>query len=173
MTGEQRFPEDRVKHLEMIQAVIARLGSDSFVVKGWAVAVSGVFLGFAVSNEEPLLAMLSVIPTLMFWLLDTYYLRAERLFRMLYDRTRQLDRDDYEPFAMDATASTFIQTLSIAERKKASGWRIAFSRTLLWLYAALTLAAGGVTWIAHAGAGNASESSKRVSHVLGHPGKHH
>jgi len=35
----------------MVQAVITRLGNDSFLVKGWAVTVNGVFLGFAVSSK--------------------------------------------------------------------------------------------------------------------------
>lgn len=91
-----------MKHLEMIQAVISRLGTDSFLVKGWTVTVSGAFLGFAIDNEEWGLALAGVLPALLFWGLDAYFLRAERLFRALHDAVRT-GSPKVEPFSMAAT----------------------------------------------------------------------
>lgn len=31
------FSDARIKHLDMVQAVVARLGGNGFVVKGWAI----------------------------------------------------------------------------------------------------------------------------------------
>jgi hypothetical protein len=71
------FEENRIKHLEMIQAVISRLGTNSFLVKGLAVTVSGAFLGFAVSGKEWGLALAGLLPVMMFWYLPS--LRARQL----------------------------------------------------------------------------------------------
>lgn len=167
--AETQFSPDRVKHLEMIQTIIARLGSDSFLVKGWAVAATGVFLGFAVGNDQPWLALPSVLITAMFWGLDTYYLRSERLFRLLYDRVRELDRNDYEPFAMNATADDFIDSLSAEDRKRVARKSVAFSGTLLWLYIALALAAGAVAWATATQLEDDSARQQRGSHLLSRP----
>src|SRR4051794_12627940 len=96
----EAFSPDRVKHLELIQAVISRLANHSFLVKGWAVTLAGIFFGLAVSSSNPGLALVSLAPTILFWGLDTYYLRSERLFRALYERARTASAE-YEPFAMD------------------------------------------------------------------------
>ena len=134
-----QFSETHVKHLEMIQAVITRLGNDSFLVKGWAVTVSGVFLGLAINGSRPALALIGLVPTLMFWSLDTYYLRSERLFRVFYDHARR-QAPGYSSFAMDGTGPAFISSLSEVDRDKASWWKTAWRPTLRWLYLALLLA---------------------------------
>lgn len=167
--AENPFSAERIKHLEMIQAVIARLGGDSFLVKGWAVAVTGVFLGFAVSNDEPWLALPSVLISAMFWILDTYYLRSERLFRLLYDRVRNLGRSDYEPFAMNATAREFIDSLGARDRERVARLRVAFSGTVLWLYLALAVAAGVVAWVTAAQVEDDSARQEHRSHLLSRP----
>lgn len=42
MSNYQDFDEARIKHLELIQAVIGRLGINGFLMKGWALTVAGV-----------------------------------------------------------------------------------------------------------------------------------
>lgn len=153
----------------MIQSVIARLGSDSFLVKGWAIAATGVFLAFAVGNDQPWLALPSVLISAMFWVLDTYYLRSERLFRLLYDRVRQLDRNDYEPFAMNATADDFIDSLHADDRNRVARGSVAFSGTVLWLYIALVLAAGAVAWTTATQIKDDSARQQHSSHLLSRP----
>jgi hypothetical protein len=128
------FEEGRIKHLEMIQAVIGRLGTDSFLVKGWAVTVVGAFLGFAVRAEDPELALASLFPTLLFWGLDAYFLRSERLFRALYDHVRN-GPEGVPPFFMSATSNDFVS--SLAERRAASWWNTVWRPTLLIFYGAL------------------------------------
>lgn len=142
MTGDyDSFEDHRIKHLEMIQAVIGRLGNDSFLVKGWAVTVAGVFFGFAVNKSDAGLAVVSLLPTLLFWGLDTYFLRAERLFRVLYDHVRR-PSSSVEPFLMAATSPTFVKALPLGrERDAASAWKTFKSTTLLIFYAGLVLSA--------------------------------
>jgi hypothetical protein len=105
MPGYDDFPDNQIKHLEMIQAVVARLGGNGFLIKGWAVTVAGAFIGFAVDRRQWGLALLALAPTLLFWLLDASFLRNERLFRDLFDRVRQ---GIEPPFYMGATAPDYV-----------------------------------------------------------------
>jgi hypothetical protein len=89
-----------VKHLEFIQAVVTRLANDSFLMKGWALTVSGAIYGFAVNATSGPLAAIGLMPVAVFWGLDAYFLRQERLFRALYDRVRRRD-PAVEPFSMN------------------------------------------------------------------------
>ena len=92
-----------LKHLEFIQAVITRLANDSFLMKGWALTVAGAFYGFAVKGTNWKLAAIGLMPVLVFWGLDAYFLRQERLFRRLYNQVRERN-PRIEPFAMNAAA---------------------------------------------------------------------
>jgi hypothetical protein len=92
-----------LKHLEFIQAVITRLANDSFLMKGWALTVAGAFYGFAVKGTSWKVAAIGLMPVLVFWGLDAYFLRQERLFRGLYDQVRQRN-PRIEPFSMNAAA---------------------------------------------------------------------
>jgi hypothetical protein len=140
--GYDSFSEKHVKHLELLQAVIGRLGNDSFLVKGWAVTVAGVFLGFAVNSHDASLALASLLSTAFFWGLDTYFLRSERLFRVLYDYVRR--RQGIEPFFMAATSDAFMNRLSHGNEQDQSArlWRRAFwSPTLRTCYGGLAVSA--------------------------------
>lgn len=95
-------PEERMKHLEMIQGVIGRLSTNSFFVKGWSVTLAAALFAFAVQNEEWVFSALGVLAVLVFWLLDAYYLRHERLFRELYNDAR-LSTSTVQEFSMDTT----------------------------------------------------------------------
>lgn len=88
-TASAEPTDAQVKHLEFIQSVIARLATNSFLAKGWAITVAGALYGFAVSHLNPWIALLGVVPAVAFWWLDGYFLRAERLFRLLYDDARR------------------------------------------------------------------------------------
>jgi hypothetical protein len=90
MTSEaDRITDHQVKHLEMIQAVVARLGNGSFLIKGWTMTLSGVLLGLAANRSSWRIGLMAVVPVVGFWMLDSYYLRQERLFRALYEEARK------------------------------------------------------------------------------------
>jgi hypothetical protein len=136
VAGYESFDTNRVKHMEMIQAVVARLAGNSFLIEGWALTLTGAFLGFAVNENDAGLAAGALVPILVFWMLDTYYLRAERLFRLLYDRVRTRP-DAVDPFFMGATRATFVASVSA----DISSWRKTIWRlTLSGFYALLIVA---------------------------------
>jgi len=99
MTSEQ------LKHLEFIQAVIARMAGNSFLLKGWSVTLSTAVIGFAVAKDSNLkFAVLALLPPALFLFLDAYYLHQERLFRGLHNRIRLMDEQEWKKnglFSMD------------------------------------------------------------------------
>jgi len=137
------FDDSRMKHLEMIQLVVSRLGTDSFLVKGWAATLTSAFIGFGINEGNWGLALAASGPATVFWLLDAYFLQAERLFRRLFEAVRT-GEPGVEPFFMSATATEFKKNLGEA----APSWLgTAFSRTLLLFYGALLGSALGVAVI--------------------------
>lgn len=86
-----------VKHLEFIQGVVNCLGRNSFLLKGWsmAVLVAGALLMVRLRPDQPLLALTLLVPVVGFWLLDAYFLWQEWLFRAEYDRVRLQDGTDF------------------------------------------------------------------------------
>lgn len=139
MSDYAAFDQSRIKHLELIQAVISRLGNDSFLVKGWAVTVTGALIGFAVDRSKPGLALVGFVPVLAFWIMDTYYLRSERLFRVLYEAVRSGD-GRVEAFQMNATAPEMVTKLCGAGWHQASRRATFLRPTLVVFYAGLGLA---------------------------------
>ena len=91
-------PEKVVKHLEMTQAVINRLGSNSFLVKSWSmtIIVAAMVLIARQNIQNPDFVLLLILPALGFWILDGYFLRQERLFRQIYDEIRVQSDTDFE-----------------------------------------------------------------------------
>jgi hypothetical protein len=118
----QNLEPDRIKHLEMIQAVVARLANEAALIRGWALTVSSAFFGFAAQSLSSRVAAVGILPVLAFWGLNAYYLRAERQYRNLFDRVRNREVD-VEASSMDARCETV-----------ASWWRTIWSRTLSAFY---------------------------------------
>ena len=62
----------KIKHPEFIQAVINRLASDSFQMKGWCVVlVATLFILLARQGQVEFIAV-ALIPVIAFWGLDGY-----------------------------------------------------------------------------------------------------
>lgn len=98
--------ETKIRCLEMIQGVINRMASNSFALKGWAVTlVAGVFV-LADKACDKTYFLVAYIPVFIFWLLDSYYLYQERLYRKLFAVTRKLPEAEVD-FDMNANKEEF------------------------------------------------------------------
>lgn len=86
-----------IKHLEMTQAVINRLGSNSFLLKGWSMTIVALSMVLTARYglQHPYIILAFFLPVLGFWLLDGYFLWQERLFRKVYDEVRQKNDTDF------------------------------------------------------------------------------
>ncbi len=94
--------ERKYKHLEMIQGVINRLSTNSFLIKGWSVVVVSALFALSAADSRPAFVFLAYIPAIVFWGLDGFFLWQERLFRRLYDHVRML-KDEEIDFSMNTT----------------------------------------------------------------------
>ena len=94
----------RIEHLQLIQGVIDRMARNSFAIKAGSATIVAALLAVAFSSSSTKIAAVSVLPLLILWGLDGYYIRQERLFRCLYDWVRRgqppiFGGDEY--FSMD------------------------------------------------------------------------
>lgn len=104
----------------MIQAIITRMAGNSFVIKGWSITLVAALFALGAANTEGLFVYLAYFPAFMFWSLDAYFLRQEKLFRMLYDHVRELDE-------VQVDFSMYTERFN-AEVDRA--WNVAWSHTL-------------------------------------------
>ena len=95
--------ENQIKHLEMIQGIINRMNTNSFQIKGFTVAIVSALLTLYSRNQNSWLIAIGIPPILILWILDSYYLQHERIFRGIYNDiinpSRKLVIKDFEmPF---------------------------------------------------------------------------
>ena len=79
---------NKEKHLDYVMNTIERMARCSFMCKGWAIALAGAMLAFNVKSSNKIAFAMAVIPILLIWGLDAYYLRQEKLFRVLFEDVR-------------------------------------------------------------------------------------
>jgi len=88
--------EEKLKHLEMIQGVINRMASNSFLLKGWSVVLVAALFALAAKDSSVDFIYLAYFPAIAFWSLDGFYLRQERLYRKLYDKVRSQKEEEID-----------------------------------------------------------------------------
>lgn len=81
--------EAKLKHLEFIQAVIARLSTTSFLVKGWSITLAAGLYTLSENNTNIDGLLLIAFTVFILWTLDGYFLVLERGFRNLYNEVRK------------------------------------------------------------------------------------
>jgi len=85
MTDLGTTSEDKRKHLEFIQGVINRMASNSFLFKGWSITIIAAISAFATKDANPMLMVVPIVSTILFWSVDAFYLLLERNFRNVYN----------------------------------------------------------------------------------------
>lgn len=81
----------KIKHLEMIQGIVSRLAKNSFLIKGWSVTITSAIFALGAKGDNESYFAIAIIPVVIFWILDGYFLWQERLFRRLYDEVRTMN----------------------------------------------------------------------------------
>jgi hypothetical protein len=132
--GDTAFSDARIKHLEFIQAVVARLATDSFLMKGWALTVAGAVYAFAAGHRDPWVAAIGFMPAFAFWFLDAYFVRKERQFRALYDDVREPGTE----------IPLFSMNINACEPLPSQRWTKVILSITLWPFYGLIVAVGGI-----------------------------
>ena len=73
------------KHLELVQGVIMRMAENSRSCKVWCVTLVAAVLVLVARTGEANHALIALGPTVLFYVLDSYYLSLERGFRRLFN----------------------------------------------------------------------------------------
>ncbi len=120
--------DKKTNHLNMIQNVITRMGTNSFALKGWSVGIMVAVYAFA-GNSNVKAVIVTVMPLIIFWFIDSYYLMLERKYRCLYDYVREKDEQKID-FSMDLRDIK----IDLKDVKKYSFFGIFFSKTIFPFY---------------------------------------
>jgi hypothetical protein len=110
-----------IAHLGFIQAVISRMGSNSFLLKGWSVTLVAAIFALSAKDADQRFVMLAYFPILVFWILDAFFLHQEKLFRKLYE----------EVAAGNQSSDCFSMNTNVVKGQVESMAAVAFSKTLL------------------------------------------
>lgn len=92
--------DDRIRHLEMLQAAIARMAGAAAAIKNLSLIIGAGALAFLATSKEPTLALFAALLTVAFWFLDARYLQQEKWFRDMFDKERGLDPTEPASFVM-------------------------------------------------------------------------
>ena len=80
------FESDAVQsYLNILQGVVARMASNSANCKTWCISLVSAILVVIADKSKPNYAWIALIPIVLFFLLDSYYLGQERNFREIYN----------------------------------------------------------------------------------------
>lgn len=71
-------------HLDIMQGVIQRMAANSSACKTWCISLVSAILVVAADKAKPQLVWIALLPTVMFFCLDTYYLAFEKGLRDSY-----------------------------------------------------------------------------------------
>jgi uncharacterized protein (DUF486 family) len=126
----------RVKHLEMLQTIVGRMAAYGATLKNYCLTVTTAACGFGVTLQRPLVALVALLPIIIFASLDAQYLRVERRFRSLFEQFRQ------EAWS---TMPTF--EISLKTAPKIRYWNVVVSWSIINFYAPLLVGVGVVVLI--------------------------
>lgn len=117
-----------IEEIKFVQDIIKRMASNSFMLKGWTVALVVATLLFKGTKFQVLVAF---IPLFGFWFLDAYFLWQERLYRKLFDWIRE-NRIKSSEYLFDMNAKRFTNEVQ-------TKFRIMFSITLGFFYGSILI----------------------------------
>ena len=129
---ENKLSSDKKEHLKMIEDIITRMASNSFQLKGWAISLISAILVFANLKNETSFIWVAVLPIIVFWILDAFYLQLERKYRELYKMVQQ----DY----INNTNKVSIFDMNTNNIKVCCLFCIMFSRSVVPIYLVILIA---------------------------------
>ena len=147
------------KHLEYLQAIITRHNTNSFMLKGWTITLLSALLALSGAIKEPNISLIALIPLLVFWCLDTFYLSNERCFIDLFNSatTGQYElpkkttfKKEFIPNDENSIKGTIINfDMNFMKFKiwtDNSWWTVFRSKTIFWFFFPLSLITIGI-WL--------------------------
>ncbi len=78
-----------MEYKEQTQNIIKRFTVQSFAIKGFSLTFLGLIINILVSTKSIAISIVMAVSVIIFWYLDAYYLKMERVYRRL--------EENYEP----------------------------------------------------------------------------
>ncbi|WP_452602044.1 hypothetical protein [Pontimicrobium sp. MEBiC06410] len=91
--------DNKFKHLDYIHNTINRMSSNSFLIKGWTISIVSILFIFTDDKMNKQFLIITLLPIIIFWYLNGFFLQQERKYRALYDKVRLIDENNID-FAM-------------------------------------------------------------------------
>ena len=121
------------KEIDLIQSCITRMAQNSFVVKGWVITLVAACCALSSLNtsECKILFIFGALATILFWYLDAFFLKMERLYRFKYEWVikYRMQKDEYT-----FDLNPYNKKMWLADKREPTIMEIMFSKTLLPMY---------------------------------------
>lgn len=129
------------KEIDLIQGVINRMAQNSFLLKGWTITIIVAVLALTkdtlVTNDITYFSIILLIPLIVFWYLDAFFLHKERCYIKLYNWVIA-NRKESDEFIYDLNYKRF-------EDEVDSIWKVMRSPTLRTFYGITAVILLGIT----------------------------
>jgi len=106
-------------HLGILQNTIERMAGNSAAAKAWCITLVSAILVIVADKHQPRFVWLALLPTLLFFGLDSYYLALEKGFRRSYARfVERLHRGSLQEEDLYTVAHTgkFVELVMLSVR---------------------------------------------------------
>lgn len=147
------------KHLDYLQAIITRHNTNSFMLKGWTITLLSALLALSGAIKEPNITLIALMPIIIFWCLDAFYLSNERCFIDLFNCSsighyqipkKETLKKEFNPSDDNSERGT-IKNFDMNFTKfkiwtNNTWWTVTRSKTILWFYFPLCLITIGI-WL--------------------------
>ncbi len=129
------------KEIDLIQGVINRMANNSFLLKGWTIAIIVGVLALTkdtlLTNDITYFSIILLIPLIAFWYLDAFFLHKERCYIKLYDWVVE-NRSETNDYLYNLDYRRFKNDVD-------NIWKIMWSSTLIVFYGITALILVGIT----------------------------
>lgn len=123
--------EELHKELDLIQACISRMAQNSFMIKGWFVSIYAVILALLLEKINLILLCTSlVVVNLVFWYMDGFFLRTEKVYRKIYNWVLNMRSHNNRELMYQLDPGKFSGKIEEVEPIRKVMW----SKTLRWFY---------------------------------------
>lgn len=95
--------ENKYKHMDYVQSTISKMTSNSFYLKGWNVTIIAAIVALSFKESDWRIYACALVLNVVFWFLDAYYLKQEKLFRELYNKVSKISDDSLVDFSMNTS----------------------------------------------------------------------
>lgn len=130
---QNTMQETLYKEIDLIQSCISRMAQNSFMVKGWVITLVAACCAVSSlnSNEWKILFIFGALAIILFWYLDAFFLKMERLYRYKYEWVikNHLSKDIH---AFDL--NPYNKEMWITGKEEPSIIGVMFSKALLPMY---------------------------------------